>query len=124
MTIATSIQMDPGVLDDPEAFQRLEQAQSQLRGVLSRLLVTIERYPELRATANFRDLQAQLEGTENRIAVARRDYIESVRAYNTYRRRFPTNLIAGMMGFDTIAQLEVEPEARTAPVVEFNSGDE
>ena len=75
---------------DPQAFQRFEQAQGGLSSALSRLMVVAERYPELKATQNFRDLQAQLEGTENRIAVARRDYIEAVRAYNTSLRTFPT----------------------------------
>jgi LemA protein len=117
-------QLPPGLPNDPATLQNYMQAQQTLGATLGRLFAVAEQYPQLRATQNFLSLQDQLEGTENRIAVARRDYIESVRAYNTYRRRFPTNLIAGMMGFDTIAQLEVEPAVREAPQVEFNTGDE
>src|ERR1051325_4511571 len=98
---ATSATLDPNTLNNPEAFKRFEQAQSQLSGALSRLLVTVERYPELKANQNFRDLQAQLEGTENRIAVARKRYIESVAEYNKAVRYFPTNLTAKfLLGLD------------------------
>jgi LemA protein len=117
---ASSIQMDSSVLDNPEAFQRLEEAQSQLRGVLSRLLVTVERYPELRATANFRDLQAQLEGTENRVAVARRRFVEGVSAYNKLVRQFPTNLTARfILGAELRPTFEATAAAEKPPEVQF-----
>src|SRR5919199_1384220 len=91
---ATSATIDPNTLNNPEAFKRFEQAQSQLSSALSRLLVVVEKYPELKANQNFRDLQAQLEGTENRIAVARKRYVQSVAEYNKAVRFFPTNLTA------------------------------
>lgn len=103
----------------PEQLQQYQQAQGELGAALSRLLVTVERYPELRATEAFRDLLAQLEGTENRIAVERRRYNETAREYNTARRSFPTNLIAGMFGFDAKAYFESEPGADRVPDVEF-----
>ena len=84
-----SIQMDESILDDPEKFQQFEQAQSQLGSALQRLMVVVERYPDLKSNQNFLTLQAQLEGTENRIAVARRDYIQAVQQYNTEIRTFP-----------------------------------
>lgn len=87
-----SIQMDESILDDPEKFQQFEQAQSQLGSALQRLMVVVERYPELKSNQNFLTLQAQLEGTENRIAVARRDYIQAVQQYNTEIRTFPGRL--------------------------------
>jgi len=87
-----SIQMDESILDDPQKFQQFEQAQSQLGSALQRLMVVVERYPDLKSNQNFRDLQAQLEGTENRIAVARRDYIQAVQQYNTEIRTFPGRL--------------------------------
>jgi LemA protein len=117
---ATSVQMDASVLDNPEAFQRFDQAQSQLGGALSRLLVTVERYPELRATANFRDLQAQLEGTENRIAVARRRFIEGVSRYNKLVRQFPTNLTARfILGAELRPTFEAAEGAEKPPEVQF-----
>ncbi len=103
----------------PEQLQQYQQAQGELGAALSRLLVTVERYPELRATEAFRDLLAQLEGTENRIAVERRRYNETAREYNTARRSFPTNLIAGMFGFEAKAYFESEPGADQVPDVEF-----
>ncbi len=86
---ATQVQVDASTITDPEKFRQFQEAQNQLSGALSRLLVTVERYPELKSNANFLALQSQLEGTENRIAVARRDYIETVRAYNTELRTIP-----------------------------------
>jgi LemA protein len=86
---ATAIQATPELVNDPEAFRRFQEAQAQLSGALGRLLAVVERYPDLKSNQNFLALQAQLEGTENRIAVARRDYIEAVRAYNTELRTFP-----------------------------------
>jgi LemA protein len=118
---ATSIQATPELLENPEAFKQFQQAQGELSGALSRLLVTVERYPELRSIAAFRDLQAQLEGVENRIAVARKRYIESVQAFNTTVRRFPSNITANVFGFDTKPNFTVENERAisTAPTVDF-----
>ena len=100
------------------------QAQQGLGAALGRLFAVSERYPELKATQNFLSLQDQLEGTENRIAVARRDYIDAVREYNTHRRKFPTNLLAGTFGFEKQAQLEIEQGERATPDVQFDSGDD
>jgi LemA protein len=122
---ASSIQATPELLDDPEAFSRFQAAQGELSGALSRLLVTVERYPELQSDQNFRDLQSQLEGTENRIAVARNRYIEAVRQYNTTIRSFPSNLTAMLFGYDpkpTFAP-ENEAEISTPPRVDFSEPD-
>jgi len=108
--------------NDPAAFARFEQAQAALSGALSRLLVVVERYPELKANANFQTLQAQLEGTENRIAVERMRYNEQAQAYNTARLKFPTNLIANVMGFKEKAYFKAQPGAERPPQVEFNFG--
>jgi LemA protein len=117
---ATSIQMDASVLDDPEAFRRLEEAQRKLSGTLSRLLVAVERYPELRATEAFRDLQAQLEGTENRIAVARGRFIEGIATYNKLVRQFPTNLTARfLLGAKVRPTFEAPAVAEKPPEVQF-----
>ena len=116
---ATSINIEPGDLDDPEQIRRYQEAQDQLSGALSRLLAVSENYPQLRATESFRDLQAQLEGTENRINVARRDYNASVATYNTRVRRFPTALIAGIAGFDRRTPFEAQAGAEAAPEVTF-----
>ena len=113
-------QLPPGVPQDPAQLEAYAQAQQGLGAALSRLLVVVERYPELKASANFLALQDQLEGTENRIAVARRDYIDAVRQYNTGRRRFPTNLIAGMFGFDTVPQMQIDSGERETPQVDFD----
>ena len=110
--------------NDPAGFARFQQAQDALSSALSRLLVVVERYPDIKANQNFLTLQDQLEGTENRIAVARRDYIDAVRVYNTARRRFPGNIIAGMFGFEAQPQLELPPESRETPKVEFDFGNE
>jgi len=117
---ATSIQATPELVEDPEAFRRFEQAQGELSGALSRLLVTVERYPDLKANANFRDLQAQLEGTENRIAVARNRYIQAVAEYNKLVRFFPTNLTARfLLGAEVRPTFEARPGAETPPEVRF-----
>jgi LemA protein len=113
-------QLPAGLPTDPAKIQAYAQAQQQLGAALSRLMVVVERYPDIKANQNFLTLQDQLEGTENRIAVARRDYIDAVRVYNTTRRRFPANIIAGMFGFGEQPQLEIAPEARETPQVEFN----
>ena len=106
--------------DNPQAFARFQQAQEGLSGALSRLLVVVERYPDLKATQNFRDLQVQLEGTENRIAVERMRYNERAQAYNTARLKFPTNLVAGMMGFGEKAYFKAVAGAEKAPQVNFD----
>ena len=117
------VQLPPDALDDPAKLQSYFEAQSSLGSALQRLLVVAEQYPNLKASQNFLSLQDQLEGTENRIAVARNDYIESVQAYNTRLRSFPANLIAGMFNFERLPQLEIEPAERTVPKVDFNFGD-
>jgi LemA protein len=116
-----SIQATPELVDNPEAFQRFQQAQGELTGALSRLLVVAENYPQLKSDANFRDLQAQLEGTENRIAVARNRYIKSVEQYNVTVRQFPTNLTAMAFGYKPKANFTVENEREIskAPKVDF-----
>ena len=116
-----SIQATPELVDNPEAFARFQQAQGELTSALSRLLVVAENYPQLKADANFRDLQAQLEGTENRIAVARNRYIKAVQDYNVTVRSCPSNLTAMAFGFRTKPNFTVENERAisTAPTVEF-----
>ena len=104
---------------DAEQFAAFQQAQDGLSSALSRLLVVVERYPELRATEAFRDLQAQLEGTENRISVERGRFNEAVRAYNTYRRQFPSNLYAKAFDFGDKPYFESTPGAEEPPKVEF-----
>jgi len=116
---ATSVQLNTGDLTDPQAFQQFADAQGQLSGALGRLLVTVERYPELRATENFRDLQVQLEGTENRINFARQEYNSAARGFNSAIRRFPNSMFAGMMGFQSVQYFEADRGAETAPQVEF-----
>jgi LemA protein len=116
-----SIQATPELVDNPEAFQRFQQAQGELTSALSRLLVVAENYPQLKSDANFRDLQAQLEGTENRIAVARNRYIKAVEAYNVTVRQFPTNLTALAFGYKPKPNFTVENEREVskAPKVDF-----
>ncbi len=114
------LKVDKSVLDDPAAFKRFEESQKQLGGALSRLLVSVERYPDLKASQSFRDLSAQLEGTENRIAVARRRYIESVAAYNAVVLKFPTMIGAKLRGMDVRPTFQATTEnADKAPKVEF-----
>ncbi len=117
-------QLPSDVPTDPEKLQAYIQAQQSLSGALSRLLVVAENYPQLKANQNFLSLQDQLEGTENRIATARRDYIEAVRMYNTSIQTFPANVIAGMFGFTKAAQIEATPEERAVPKVQFDFGNE
>ena len=116
-----SVQATPELLNSPEAFARFQAAQGELSGALSRLLVVSENYPQLKSDANFRDLQAQLEGTENRIAVARNRYIKSVQDYNVTVRSFPSNLTAMMFGFTVKPNFTVENEKEisSAPKVDF-----
>ena len=116
-----SIQATPELVENPEAFARFQQAQGELTSALSRLLVVAENYPQLKSDANFRDLQAQLEGTENRIAVARNRYIKAVQEYNVTVRSFPSNLTAMVFGFKTKTNFTVDNERAisTAPKVDF-----
>ena len=118
-----SLQVTPEVLNDPQAFARFQSAQGQLSGALSRLLAVAENYPQLKADAGFRDLQAQLEGTENRITVARNRYIKAVQDYNVTVRSFPTNLTAMVFGFTVKPNFTVENEKAisTAPAVDFGT---
>jgi LemA protein len=115
---ATQVNIDPTNLT-PENVQQFEQAQNQLSSALSRLLVTVERYPELKANQNFLTLQDQIEGTENRIAVERKKFIEAVQDYNASRRRFPTNITAGLFGFEAKGTFHATPGAEKAPKVDF-----
>ncbi len=119
---ATSIQVTPETLNDPEALKKFQAAQGELTNALKSLIAISENYPNLKSDQNFRDLQAQLEGTENRIAVARNRYIESVQTYNGTIRRFPVNLTAMMFGYHVKPNFTVENEADIAkpPTVEFN----
>ena len=116
---ATSIQLTPEALNDPKAMERFQAAQGQLSGALSRLLVTVERYPELKSNQNFLSLQSQLEGTENRIAVERRRFNEAVREYNTRLGLFPGTIVARLAGFRPKAFFEAAPDAATPPKVKF-----
>lgn len=118
---ATSINLTADDLNDPERIRQFQEAQDQLSGALSRLLVVAENYPQLRATESFRDLQVQLEGTENRINVARQRYNEAVQSYNTQVRRFPANIIAGITGFERRQPFEATKGAEQAPTVDFGS---
>jgi LemA protein len=120
-TRATSLTADASVLTNEEAFKRFQEAQTALSGSLSRLLAVAENYPQLKADANFRDLQAQIEGTENRITVARTRYIEAVRGYNITIRSFPSNLTAKLFGYTTKPNFTVENEKELAepPKVSF-----
>jgi len=119
-----SIKATPELVNDPEAFQKFIQAQNQLQGALSRLLAVSENYPDLKSNQNFRDLQAQLEGTENRIAVARNRYIKTVQEYNSTVRQFPTNLTAMVFHMPLRPNFSVADESTiaTPPKVDFGKG--
>jgi LemA protein len=117
---ATSINLDASDLNSQQALDQFKQAQGQLSSALSRLMVTVERYPELKANSNFMDLQHQLEGTENRIATERMRYNQSVQSFNTDIRQFPTSFIAGVLGFEQKAYFEADEGAQEAPTVDFN----
>jgi LemA protein len=115
---ATSVNINPKNLDEA-SLQKFQEAQNGLSSALARLMVVVEKYPELKATQNFSELQAQLEGTENRISVERRSFNEMAMAYNTYLRGFPANIFAGMYGFQKKAYFQAEAGAEKAPKVEF-----
>lgn len=115
---ATSVNINPDKLD-AQSIQNFQNAQSGLSSALSKLMVVVEKYPELKANLGFLDLQAQLEGTENRITVERMKFNESAQAYNTFIRKFPKNLFAGMFGFEKKAYFEAEAGAEKAPEVQF-----
>jgi LemA protein len=121
---ATAINATPELVNDPQAFAKFEAAQRDLSGALSRLLVVVEKYPDLKANAGYRDLQAQLEGTENRIAVARNRYIGAVQAYNVTVRTFPSNLTAMVFGYTVKANFTVADEKALAapPIVNLGRG--
>ncbi|MFT7485558.1 MAG: LemA protein [Candidatus Paceibacteria bacterium] len=115
------IQIPAQASSDPRSVEKYLEAQQGLGAAVGRLLMTTENYPQLQATAGFRDLQSQLEGTENRIAVARTDYIAGVKAYNTVLRQFPGNLVAGFFGFERMPQLEPATAAeREVPTIDFS----
>jgi LemA protein len=117
---ATSIKLDANALNNPETFKKFEQSQNQLTGALSRLMVVVEKYPELKANQNFRDLQAQLEGTENRIAVARKRYIERVAEYNKGIRYFPGSLTAKyLLGLEVRQTFSADEASQKPPQVKF-----
>ena len=115
---ASSVKVDPENIT-PEKLAEYQKAQSGVSSALGRLMVIVEKYPDLKANQNFLELQSQLEGTENRINVARRDFNEAAKQYNTSIRRFPKNIIAGMFGFEKKAYFEAEKGAEQAPKVEF-----
>ncbi len=115
---ATSVNINPDKLD-AQSIQNFQNAQSGLSSALSKLMVVVEKYPELKANLGFLDLQAQLEGTENRITVERMKFNESAQAYNTFIRTFPKNIFAGMFGFEKKAYFEAEAGAEKAPEVQF-----
>ena len=119
---ATSIQVTPETLNDPAAFSKFQAAQGELGSALSRLMVVSERYPDLKANQGFRDLRVQLEGTENRITVARNRYIQTVQEYNVLARSFPNNLTAMVFGYQVKPSFAVANEAQisTPPAVDFN----
>ncbi len=118
---ATSIQATPELVNNPEAFKKFTEAQGELSSALSRLMVTVERYPDLKSNAGFQDLRTQLEGTENRIGIARNRYIKSVQDFNTFIRQFPENLTAMMFSYKPMAQFAVDNEQaiKTPPTVDF-----
>jgi LemA protein len=118
---ATSVNIDANDLNNPQAFQQFQEAQGQLSGALSRLLVTVERYPELQANQNFRDLQAQLEGTENRISTERMRFNQAAQGFNTQIRRFPTSMFASILGFEQKEYFQAEQGAEQAPEVDFGN---
>lgn len=114
------LKVDKEVLEDPALFQKYQEAQAQMTGALSRLIAVSENYPDLKANEQFRDLQVQLEGTENRIAVACNRYISTVQDFNSYARQFPQVMTAKVIGMDTKPNFSAEQSAQKAPTVSFN----
>ena len=114
------LKVDKEVLEDPALFQKYQEAQAQMTGALSRLIAVSENYPDLKANEQFRGLQVQLEGTENRIAVARNRYISTVQDFNSYARQFPQVMTAKVIGMDTKPNFSAEQSAQKAPTVSFN----
>ena len=114
------LKVDKEVLEDPALFQKYQEAQAQMTGALSRLIAVSENYPDLKANEQFRDLQVQLEGTENRIAVARNRYITTVQDFNSYARQFPQVMTSKVIGMDTKPNFSAEQSAQKAPTVSFN----
>ena len=114
------LKVDKEVLEDPALFQKYQEAQAQMTGALSRLIAVSENYPDLKANEQFRDLQVQLEGTENRIAVARNRYISTVQDFNSYARQFPQVMTSKVIGMDTKPNFSAEQSAQKAPTVSFN----
>ena len=121
-SLATAIQATPELVNDPAAFERFQSAQGELTSALSRLMVVVEQYPNLKANQAFQDLRVQLEGTENRITVARNKYVQTIAEYNVKARQFPTNLTAMLFGYDVKPTLTVPNEAQIAvpPTVSFD----
>jgi LemA protein len=117
--VGGQINVGPEILNNPQAFAKFQQAQDALSSALQRLMVVVERYPDLKADKRFADLQAQLEGTENRIAVERRRFIETVNKYNTAIRQFPANIIAGMFGFNQKEYFKAQAGSDQVPKVKF-----
>ena len=117
---AAGLKVDKEVLEDPALFQKYQEAQAQMTGALSRLIAVSENYPDLKANEQFRDLQVQFEGTENRIAVARNRYITTVQDFNSYARQFPQVMTAKVIGMDTKPNFSAEQSAQKAPTVSFN----
>lgn len=115
----SKMNVSPEILNSPDALAKFQEAQTQLTSALSRLLVVVEQYPDLKASQNFLALQTQLEGTENRITVERMRFNASARDYNAFRRRFPNVVVAGFMGFKNKAYFEAAQDAKTAPQVKF-----
>jgi LemA protein len=116
---ATGLNVTPEVLNDPEAFSKFQKVQGEISSALSRLMAVVENYPNLKANENFLSLQSQLEGTENRITVERQRFNETVQGYNTRIRHFPTNIFAGMFGFEKKLYFEAQEGAEVAPKVQF-----
>ena len=115
------IKATPELVNDPVAFQKFIDAQNQLQGSLSRLMVVAENYPNLKSNQAFQDVRTQLEGTENRVAVARKDYNDVARPYNTQIQRFPTNIVAALFGFEKSNYFEAEKGVEKAPVIDFGN---
>lgn len=118
---ATQITLDKDIIKDPEAMAKLEESNAQISNIFSRLLMVQEQYPELKSNQQFTNMMAELSGTENRISQERRKYNEEVKEYNSYIRKFPASVVAGMAGFDKVAYFQAEGGAEQAPTVNFSN---